>query len=91
MDIGHTTKKETDMTDAIRQDAVVLSTSLPEDHAVAGIRYGTHVTLGGDWMGSTGYYVEIDGIDRAMIGVESPEQDGDDDEIIEAIREEMLT
>jgi hypothetical protein len=42
----------------IDDDAVMLSTRIPEDHKVEGLRYGAHISQSGQ--GWSGYYVSVD-------------------------------
>lgn len=84
----------------IDDDAVMLSTRIPEDRHVEGLRYGAHVSQGGQ--GWSGYYVTVDdgqtwGVARLTPADDELEQRDEDDEddtqdaaIVRAIRAEMI-
>lgn len=84
--------------DYIDEDAVMLSTRIPEGHRVDGLTYGAHVSR----IGWCGYYVHLPGSDRwgvarmtpASNELPEPDEDEDEDEtqdeaIVRCIRAEL--
>lgn len=72
----------------IDDDAVMLTTRIPEWRRVEGLHYGAHVSM----YGSTGYYVRLEDGDRWGVARMTPADDelvGDDDAIVAAISDEL--